>query len=183
LKFFKICTTGTGEVFFFAMRILGIDPGLNITGYGIIDARDGRVKIVEAGVIRTSCRSSIERRLAKIYLGLCDIIKEHHPSVMILEELYSHYNHPVTSILMGHARGAACLAGARSRVSVVGYSSKRVKKATAGNGNASKLQIARVMQQTFSLRTTPKPADVSDALSLAVAHANILRSAALGLRR
>ncbi|MFQ5953132.1 MAG: crossover junction endodeoxyribonuclease RuvC, partial [Candidatus Omnitrophota bacterium] len=93
------------------MRILGIDPGLQRTGYGLIESNGpDNLKLIEAGVIRTFPQDGISGRVADIYKNLSDIIIEHKPSVLVLEKLYSHYKHPTTSILMGHARGVVCLA-------------------------------------------------------------------------
>jgi len=103
------------------------------------------------------------------------IIEEFQPKVLVLEKLYSHYRHPTTAILMGHVRGAVCLAANQSRLSLIGYSSTRINKAVIGKGNASKYQIQRMVQNLLNLRTTPTPPDVSDALALAIAHAYISR--------
>jgi len=104
------------------MIILGIDPGLHITGYGVIEVGSkNRVKLKEAGVIRTKPRDGITSRLEKIYTNISDIIEEYKPSILALEKLYSHYKHPVTSILMGHARGVVCLAAGILKVELVNY--------------------------------------------------------------
>ena len=157
------------------MRILGVDPGLGITGYGIIEANSGNFKLIEAGVIRTSNKEKLEVRINKIYSAVEGIIEEFQPKVLVLEKLYSHYRHPTTAILMGHVRGAVCLAANQSRLSLIGYSSTRINKAVIGKGNASKYQIQRMVQNLLNLRTTPTPPDVSDALALAIAHAYISR--------
>ncbi len=86
-------------------RILGIDPGLNITGYGILEVVGGRLRLCEAGVVRGKSRGSLGGRLGEIHEGVADVIKVFQPSVMAIEELYSHYERPKTAILMGHARG------------------------------------------------------------------------------
>ena len=90
------------------MRILGIDPGLGTTGYGIIE--DKNFKLIEAGIIRTRANTPIQVRLKKIFDSLNEIIEEHEPGVLVLEKIYSHYKHPATAILMGHARAVVCLA-------------------------------------------------------------------------
>lgn len=157
------------------MRILGIDPGLGVTGYGIIEEILGNFKLIEAGVIRTSNKERLEVRINKIYNAIKGIIEEFQPKVLVLEKLYSHYRHPTTAILMGHVRGAVCLAANQSGISLIGYSNTRMNKAVIGRGNASKFQIQRMVQDLLNLKSIPTPPDVSDALALAIAHAYISR--------
>ena len=102
-------------------RILGIDPGLNVTGYGVLETGGGAPRLCEAGVVRGTSRGSLSARLVEIYRGVSEVIAGFHPAVMALEELYSHYKRPRTAILMGHARGVLCLAGAEAGIPVVLY--------------------------------------------------------------
>ena len=155
------------------MRILGIDPGLGITGYGLIELSNRNVKLIEAGIIRSDAKFKIEKRLAEIYKKIESLIKEVKPRIVVLEELYSHYKHPRTSILMGHARGIICLAVERQKVQLVNYPSTRIKKAITGRGHASKQQVQRTVTSLLNLVRIPEPVDVTDALALAMAHANI----------
>ncbi len=156
------------------MIILGIDPGLLITGYGVIEvSRQSAAKIKEAGVVRTKSQDCIAKRLAKIYNNVIDIIEEYSPEVLVLEKLYSHYKHPVTSILMGHARGVICLASGTSKIELVSYPSTRVKKAITGNGHASKQQVQSMIKNLLGLKSSPEPVDVSDALALALTYADL----------
>ena len=150
------------------MRILGIDPGLGTTGYGIID--DRTFKVVEAGVIRTRSGLPIQARLKQISDSLDQIIREHKPGILVLEKIYSHYKHPITAILMGHARGAVCLACGEHDVKLVNYPSTRIKKAVTGNGHASKTQVQRMVQDLLKLKSPPEPVDVSDALAMAMSY-------------
>ncbi len=153
------------------MRILGVDPGLGITGYGIIEAEAGGFRLLEAGVIKNSSRQSLTQRLSRLYRGLQSIIRQYQPDALILEQLYSHYKHQMTAIAMGHARGVIALtAGESPRIRLVDYSAKRVKKALTGNGNASKMQVQRTVQSVLKLKTLPSPADVGDSMALALAH-------------
>lgn len=152
------------------MRVLGVDPGLGITGYGVIETSNGSMKLLEAGVIRTNAKDAIETRLSKIYNGLKGLINELKPQACILEELYSHYKHPRTVISMAHARGAVALLCAESKLKLIGYSPKRIRKAVLGNGNASKEQIQQMVQNLFRLKAAPQPVDVTDALALAIGH-------------
>jgi len=155
------------------MRILGIDPGLGITGYGLIDTGGNNIKLVEAGIIRSSAKDKMEKRLANIYKKIIDLIKDTAPEAVVLEELYSHYKHPKTSILMGHARGAICLAVEHQDVLLINYPTTKIKKAITGHGRASKEQMQRTVTSLLGLKNSPEPVDVTDALALAITHANI----------
>lgn len=153
------------------MRILGIDPGLAITGYGIIE--DKNFKLVEAGVIKTLPNTPIQVRIEKIFDEISKIIEEYSPEVLVLEKVYSHYKHPTTSILMAHSRAMACLVCGKLNVKLVNYPSTRIKKAVTGNGHASKVQVQRMVQGLLKLKTPPEPVDVSDALAMAVSYCYI----------
>jgi len=115
------------------MRILGIDPGLGATGYGIIEEKD--FKVVEAGVIRTKANTPIQERIKKIFDEISDVIEERKPGVLVLEKIYSHYKHPTTAILMGHARAMACLVCGKFNIRLINYPSTRIKKALTGPEN------------------------------------------------
>jgi crossover junction endodeoxyribonuclease RuvC len=156
------------------MRILGIDPGLGITGYGVIEAESRVFTLLEAGVIKSSSRQTLPERLSRLHRSIQEIICEYHPRDLILEQLYSHYRHQMTAIAMAHARGVIALtAGEFNSLRLVNYSAKRIKKALTGNGNASKSQVQRTVQNILHLKKAPTSADVSDALALAIAHAYI----------
>ena len=160
-----------------AARVIGIDPGLNITGYGIIECRGKEVKLLEAGVIRLphSNGNNLALRLESLFTELRQVIEEFHPQTMSLEEVYSHIEYPKTAILMGHARGVICLAARLSRLPVLSFSAKRIKQSVTGNGNASKLQVQRSVQQFFHLGRPPNPPDVADALAAALCCVNATR--------
>ncbi len=156
------------------MRILGVDPGLNLTGYGVIEAEGPeRIKFLEGGVIRTSPEDSISDRVSDIYRNLSAIMEEYSPGVLVLEKLYSHYKHPTTSILMGHARGVVCLACGIKGVKLVSYPATRIKKAVTGNGRAGKHQVQGMVKMLLGLSATPEPADVGDALAMAISYVYI----------
>ena len=156
------------------MRILGIDPGLLKTGYGIIASNDSdSIKFIEAGIIKTSSDDSISKRVSDIYNNLTDIIKEFKPKILVLEKLYSHYKHPVTSILMGHSRGVICLCAEQGNVKLVSYAATRIKKAVTGNGRAGKHQVQSMVKTLLNLNKVPEPFDVSDALGMAISHVYI----------
>lgn len=153
------------------MRILGIDPGLQVTGYGMIE--DKNFKLVEAGVIRTKANISIQSRITKIFDEISEIVEEHRPEVLVLEKIFSHYKHPTTAILMGHARAMACLVCGKFDVQLINYPSTRIKKAITGNGHASKVQVQRMVQSLLKLKSPPEPVDVSDALAMAISYCYI----------
>jgi crossover junction endodeoxyribonuclease RuvC len=150
------------------MRILGIDPGLGTTGYGLIEEKN--FKLIEAGIIRTQTNTPIQGRLKKIFDELSYIISEYRPGVLVLEKIYSHYRHPATAILMGHARAVACLACGIHGVRLINYPSTKIKKTITGNGHASKQQVQRMVQNILKLRKPPEPIDVSDALAVAISY-------------
>ena len=152
------------------MRVLGVDPGLNATGYGAVETDGGRSRLVEGGIITTSSESPLETRLHEIHEGLCDVMADTRPDVVVVEELYSKYRHPRTAILMGHARGAAFLAAAECDVPVLGYAASAIKRALTGSGRASKEQVQRMVVRLLDLTEAPGPADVTDALALALCH-------------
>ena len=163
---------------------MGVDPGLTLTGYGVVDCRAEGVMLIEAGVIRSprAHGDNLPARLESLFEGLREVIDEFRPQTMCLEEVYSHSSYPRTSILMGHARGVICLAARMSRVPVVSISARRIKQSVTGNGNASKTQVQRTVQQFFSLGRMPHPPDVADALAAALCYVNSLRASKNGLR-
>jgi crossover junction endodeoxyribonuclease RuvC len=164
------------------IRVIGIDPGLNVTGYGVVESHRGEAKLVEAGVIRlpASRGENLPARLESLFNELRQVMKELSPQAMCLEEVYSHADYPRTAILMGHARGVICLAARLAGIPVLSFSAKRVKQSVTGNGNASKLQVQRAVQHFFSLDRTPHPPDVADALAVALCYLNGIRSAGNG---
>lgn len=160
------------------MRILGIDPGLNITGYGVIEPSVGRATLCEAGVIRTG-GGELAARVREVFEGVAEVIEQFRPRVVVVEQLYAHYKHPRTAILMGHARGAIFLAAALKDIEIVSYAATRIKKTITGHGHASKEQIQRTIQQELGLLQVPEPPDVADALAGALCHFFLTRRDAL----
>jgi crossover junction endodeoxyribonuclease RuvC len=151
-------------------RILGIDPGLNVTGYGVIELTAAGPVLCEAGVVRGTSRHSLTLRVHEIHEGITEVIAALQPQVMAIEELYAHVSRPRTSILMGHARGVLCLAAAQAGIPVVHYSATQVKKILTGSGRAPKVQVQQAIQRELSLSDLPEPNDVADALAIAVCH-------------
>jgi len=156
------------------MRILGIDPGLQATGYGVlnVDGPDAHPGLVEAGVIRTRREDALADRLLEIRDGLAAVLAEFRPDAVAVEALYAHYRHPRTAILMGHARGVVLLAAADAGAPVTSYNATQIKKSLVGSGHAGKVQVQRAIQAAFGLSEPPQPADVADALAVALCHAH-----------
>lgn len=152
------------------MRILGIDPGLNTTGYGIVEASERSLTVLEAGIIRGGSESELAPRLKRLYDGLLDLIRALQPDVAAFEELYSHYDRPTTAILMGHARGVLCLAVGQAEIPMASYSATQIKKVLTGHGRAAKEQVQLAVARQLQLAQVPEPPDVADALAVAMCH-------------
>lgn len=150
--------------------VLGLDPGLAITGYGVIRSCGGKASLVEAGVIRVSRNQSLSARLRELHEGIGEVVASYPLSAVAIEQLYSHYERPRTAILMGHARGVLCLAAALANVEMFSYESTKVKKLLTGNGRAPKDQMQRAIQMQLQLKEPPDPPDVADALAIALCH-------------
>ena len=149
------------------MRILGIDPGLQLTGYGVLDWIAPKPALVDGGVIRLDAKTPIADRLVELASELESIFSEHKPDICAVEQLYSHYAHPRTAILMGHARGVILLTARRNHVQLEEFAANRVKQSLTGHGHASKEQMQRAVQAQWSLPNLPEPPDVADALAVA----------------
>jgi crossover junction endodeoxyribonuclease RuvC len=150
------------------MRILGIDPGLQITGYGCVDYFPRRPGLVDAWVIRLNAKLPIPDRLVELETELEGLFDEHRPEVCAVEQLYSHYAHPRTAILMGHARGVILLVAQRRGVRIEQFAANRIKQSVTGHGHASKPQMQRAIQAMWKLKDPPEPPDVADALAVAL---------------
>ena len=151
-----------------AMRIVGFDPGLNVTGYGVIEVDGGRVRLVEAGTVR-SRGDTLEDRLHTIHAGVSEVLGHFQPGAMAIEQVFSHARFPKTAILLGHARGVICLAGVQAGLAVHHYLPNRVKGTLTGSGHAGKEQIQAAVQRELALASKPQPADAADALAVALA--------------
>ncbi|MFL5339460.1 MAG: crossover junction endodeoxyribonuclease RuvC [Gemmataceae bacterium] len=155
------------------MRILGIDPGLNLTGYAVLEAGARGPGVVEAGVIRGAdgrSKADMAERLRILYEGIVEVVEQFHPNAMAVEQLYAHYDHPRTAILMAHARGVLLLAGGQRGLGVFSYAATQIKKTITGSGRAAKDQVQRVIQRELGLAAPPEPPDVADALAAALCH-------------
>lgn len=149
-------------------RILGVDPGLNTSGYAVIESVNGATRLCEAGVVRTRAAASVECRLDEIHAGIREVIQSHRPDQMAIEQLFSHYQRPRTAILMGHARGVICLTAGQAGIPVAHYEPTRVKKLLTGNGRAAKGQMQLAVKLQLGLAQLPEPADVADAMAVAL---------------
>jgi crossover junction endodeoxyribonuclease RuvC len=163
-----------------ALRILGVDPGLNTTGYAVIEEQNRAPKLVEAGMIHTAERRAtpdMAERLKTLYDGVIEVIDQFAPTALAVEQLYAHYDHPRTAILMAHARGAILLSAAQRGLSVSSYAATQIKKTVTGSGRAGKEQIQLAIVREFGLPQMPEPPDVADAIAIALCHHH-LRNAA-----
>jgi len=150
------------------MRILGIDPGLQITGYGVVDYDPIRPRLIDGGVIRLTPKTPIADRLVELETELDQLFAEHKPEIVAVEQLFSHYAHPRTAILMGHARGVILLVARRRGLQVEQFAVNRIKQSLTGHGHASKLQMQKSIQALWKLSAPPEPPDVADALAVAL---------------
>src|SRR5690348_6505461 len=123
------------------MRILGIDPGLNTTGYGVLEFASRTPRLIEAGVVRGKANAELAERVKEIHDGVADVIATLKPEVLAIEELYSHYDRPTTAILMGHARGVIVLTAAEAGIPVVNYAATQIKKTITGNGQIGRAHV------------------------------------------
>ena len=159
------------------MKILGVDPGLNITGYGLINCRTKGTVIIEAGIIRSKQKDLIQNRINTIYQGLNEVIGQHRPDVMVLEKLYTHHHHPTTACILGHVRGVICLVCAHRNIELVEHSVKRIRQSLTGKGAASKQQTKRMVARMLAVDKEKLTPDSADALALALGYAQISRCA------
>ena len=153
------------------MRVLGVDPGLRTTGYGVVERAGSAFRLIEGGVLRPRAALSLEQRLTQLHDAMLEIVRATQPSCMVVEELWTAPRHPPTAVLMGHARGVIALAAGRCEVAFEQLSHVTVKRALTGNGAASKAQVKAMVCARLGLREAPEPDDVSDALALALVYA------------
>ena len=150
------------------MIILGVDPGLQVCGYAVIGAQAHNEQLLEAGVVRTDSDKPLSERLGQIAADFASLLKKFSPELVAVEELYAHYKHPRTAILMGHARGVILHQAASAGAEVRDFSATRIKKSLTGNGRASKGQMQRAIQSVLDLAHIPEPPDVADAIAIAL---------------
>ena len=161
------------------MRVIGIDPGYAIVGWGVVDYVGNRFAPVGYGAVLTDKDTPFEQRLAEIYEGVQDILRRYQPQALSLEKLF--YQHNQTTVIgVAEARGVILLAAARAGVPVYEYTPMQVKQAVTGYGKAVKRQIQEMTRTLLKLPTIPKPDDTADALAMAVTHCHCSRSQLLG---
>jgi crossover junction endodeoxyribonuclease RuvC len=163
-------------------RILGIDPGLNVTGYGVIETGPHGPRVCEAGVLRSQSgrtKADMAQRLHNLYASIVEVLDQFRPRMMVAEQLYAHYEHPRTAILMAHARGVLLLAGGQRGLAVQSYNATTIKKTITGSGRAPKVQVQRAVQRELGLAAIPDPPDVADALAVALCQYYLTKSGQL----
>jgi crossover junction endodeoxyribonuclease RuvC len=153
------------------MIVLGIDPGLANTGYGVVERRGGRLLALDGGVVRTRAQASSEQRLGELHEALTALLREHAPTAMALETLYFGHN-ARSAFAVGQARGVAMLCAGQHAVSCFSYTPQQVKGAVCGSGRAPKEQVARMVAALLALPSEPHPDHAADALAVAICHAN-----------
>ena len=151
------------------MRILGIDPGTIVMGYGVVESRDDRVTLVDCGALKTPPRSPIGERLRFLYARLIELISEYHPDAMAVERPFTAKN-PKSALAVGQAQAVAILAAANNGVPVYEYTPARVKQSVANYGASSKEQIQQMVKLQLGLAQVPQPSDAADALAVALCH-------------
>lgn len=156
------------------MRVLGIDPGLAIVGYGVIDIIGNKYRPVVYGVIRTESKTPTPRRLEQIEEGMTELIQEYQPEEAVFEELFFNKN-VKTAIAVAQARGVEIMAAQRKGLRIYEYTPLQVKQGLVGYGRAEKSQIQDMVKLLLGLREVPKPDDAADALAVAMTHGNGLR--------
>lgn len=152
------------------MRILGIDPGIGRTGWGIIEVKSGKYQAQKFGCFETKANSPVVERLKKIYTWLEELLIVHKPDALAIEELFFNTN-AKTALIVGQARGVVLLAAGQKNVPVAIYTPLQVKIAVTGYGRAEKAQMGQMVKTILALETIPKPDDVADALGIALTHA------------
>jgi crossover junction endodeoxyribonuclease RuvC len=163
------------------MRVLGIDPGSTVTGYGVVDSRRGRVSLVDAGCVRTRADEPMTTRLARIHAGLVEAIERNRPDAVAIEAIFHHKN-ARSALVLGQARGVALLAAGQCGFEPAEYNPSVIKQSVGAHGGADKGAVARMVAMLLG-ETPTGPADVSDALAIAITHCAHARTAALGMAR
>lgn len=164
-------------------RILGIDPGTAITGFGVVERRPDRtVRLLECGVIRTASADPLTERIRQVHDGVVDLIDRHRPHVISVEDVFQGRN-VRSALTLGHARGVILLAGSLAGIEIAEYTPAEIKKAVVGRGSATKDQVGFMVMKQLRLREAPSPADAADGVAAALCHSlkgSFVRGAGLG---
>ncbi|GHU07645.1 crossover junction endodeoxyribonuclease RuvC [Betaproteobacteria bacterium] len=153
-----------------AIRILGIDPGLRVTGFGVIEKTGNKLAYLASGCIRTDSEEALPVRLGAIFAGINELLAQYKPEQAVIEIVFVNVN-PQSTLLLGQARGAAIAALVAGGLEVAEYTALQVKQAVVGNGHADKIQVQHMVRRLLSLPGSPSP-DAADALACAIAHAH-----------
>ena len=159
-----VLTTASSQIY------LGIDPGLNRTGYAVLERTVRGPVLREGGVIRSTPALTLAERVHEIGTGLREVIAQYHPQAMAIEQIFSMSKHPKTAILMAHARGAILFAAAEAGIPIIHYSARQIKKLLTGSGAATKEQMQLAVQRELRLKSLLEPNDVADATGVALCH-------------
>lgn len=155
------------------MRILGIDPGTGIVGFGVVEVGK-TTSLLDAGVVRTLPHQPLDERLVEIYESIQEIITTSHPQIMVIEKLFFARN-VTTAMSVSHARGVIMLAGKQAGLEMIEYTPLQIKQAITGYGKADKKQVQEMVRVQLGLKEVPKPDDCADAIAAALMHASQLR--------
>ncbi len=152
------------------MRVLGIDPGLRTAGYGCIDykSKSNNPIIVEAGAIKLDTKQTVSFRLKDLFKDISDVIADLQPEILAVETIFTHHQQVATATILGHARGVILLAGEQATLPIVELTPAEVKKSVSNNGRATKAQMQQAVTTILNLSKIPEPADVADALAIAI---------------
>jgi len=151
------------------MRIIGIDPGTGILGFGVIEIINGKIKMIDAGVVTTPAHTPLDVRLEDIFDSLNEVIKDTKPDAMSIEKLFFSQN-VTTAMSVSHARGVAMLAGRKGKMPIFEYTPLQIKQTITGYGKADKKQVQEMVRIQLGLSEVPKPDDCADALAAAITH-------------
>ena len=156
------------------MIIIGIDPGLVNTGYGIISIKNEIPSLIDFGIIAPNTKDSVPERIFTIFTDVCQLIEEYNPNIFSIEDVFYSRNFK-SAMLLGQARGAAILAASKYKISIFEYSAKKVKQSITGNGNADKTQVQYMVSKILNIKNNSIPLDASDALAIGMCHINQLK--------
>jgi crossover junction endodeoxyribonuclease RuvC len=154
------------------MLVLGIDPGLRNVGYGLLEIKSEKISLIEGGVLQPEIENDLGTRVGEIFSGITEIITEFKPDIMAMEDLYSHYKHPKTAVIMAHARGAILAAASQLNLPVSHYPATMIKNSLVGQGRATKEQVREMASNILGLNGPAEPFDTYDAIAVALCHIN-----------